>query len=130
MWRRVTHRNIQDIHTAFLASGMLLGLDMTVRGVRYINCVPSQRFWGMAIVAAVLITVAGQIWIGRGTGPNRWLAAFIGHLLLFSLYAGLAAEAFLSLEPAANGQLAFAILYASMAVVHRAFIHGKSDVPE
>ena len=130
MWRRVTHENLQQVHTAFLCGGLLLGLDMTVRGVRYINCVPAQKYWGVAIVVAVLITAVGQLWLHRGNRGNRWLTGFIGHTLLFALYAGLAAEAFLSFEPTPNGQLAFAVLYSLMAVVHRMFIHGKSDVPE
>ena len=129
MWRKVTGKNIHDIHTAFLVCGLLLGLDMMVRGVRYISSVPSQKWWGLAIVLSVLIVAAGQIWIDRSDNPRRWLPSFAGHVLLCALYLGLAAEAFVSVEPTPNGQLAFAILYGGFGVVHRGFVHWKSDVP-
>lgn len=129
-WRQSADENIRDLHNAFLCSGLLLGLDMTVRGVVYIHAVPSLRTWGIALITAVLISGVGQILRVRGHHRLRWLPSFVGHVMLCALYAGLAAESFLSFEPSHNGQLSFAILFSSMAMVHRSFIHWKSDVPE
>lgn len=134
-WRLVRDDALQFVQLYLLAVAVVRGVDYLITPpgssavLYFIERAAPLPVWALMFITLGIVGIAGEWWIGFGASPHRWLASYVAHAALASVYTAVGVGALieiLSRQPIYGFRTP--VEWLLIAAMHAIFVRRKERV--